>query len=82
VWLSKLGLSFLRQADLLLLAKMYTGQIKAGDSYLKLKQCVTINIVDFPCTPLNHLHTCHHLIEATSGHRLTDVLEVHFLELP
>jgi hypothetical protein len=61
---------------------MYTGQIKAGDSYLKLKQCVTINIVDFPCTPLNHLHTCHHLIEATSGHRLTDVLEVHFLELP
>jgi hypothetical protein len=31
---------------------------------------------------LDHLHTCHHLIEAISGHRLTDVLEVHFLELP
>ena len=63
-------------------AKMYAGQIKAGDSYEKLKQCVTINIVDFPCTPLDQLHTCYHLIEVGSGHRLTDVLEVHFLELP
>ncbi|SDB33956.1 conserved hypothetical protein (putative transposase or invertase) [Desulfonatronum thiosulfatophilum] len=63
-------------------AKMYAGQIKAGDSYQKLKKCVTINIVDFPCIPLQQLHSCFHLTDDATGHRLTDVLEVHFLELP
>jgi predicted transposase/invertase (TIGR01784 family) len=63
-------------------ARMYAGQIKAGDSYHKLKKCITINIVDFHCTPDQRLHSCFHLTEDTTGHRLTDVLEVHFLELP
>ena len=63
-------------------AKMYAGQIKAGDSYHKLKKCITINIVDFDCIPGHRLHTCFHLAEDTTGHRLSDVLEVHFLELP
>ena len=43
---------------------------------------ITINIVDFDCTPLNQVHSCYHLTEDRTGHRLTDVLEVHFLELP
>lgn len=63
-------------------AKMYAGQIKAGDSYHKLRKCITINIVDFHCTPDQRLHSSFHLTEDTTGHRLTDVLEVHFLELP
>jgi predicted transposase/invertase (TIGR01784 family) len=63
-------------------ARMYAGQIKAGDSYHQLKKCITINIVDFHCTPDQRLHSCFHLTEDTTGHRLTDVLEVHFLELP
>ena len=63
-------------------ASMYAGQIKAGNSYHKLKKCITFNIVDFHCTPDQRLHSCFHLTEDTTGHRLTDVLEVHFLELP
>jgi predicted transposase/invertase (TIGR01784 family) len=63
-------------------SKMYTGQIKPGDTYDKLKKCVTINIVDFKCTPLNKLYSVYHITEDKTGYKLTDVLEVHFLELP
>lgn len=63
-------------------SKLYNGQIKSGETYDKLKKCVTINIVDFVCNPLKKLHTSYHVIEDETGYRLTDVLEVHFLELP
>jgi predicted transposase/invertase (TIGR01784 family) len=63
-------------------SKMYTSQIKPGDTYDKLKKCVTINIVDFKCTPLNKLYSSYHLIEDETGYKLTDILEVHFLEIP
>lgn len=63
-------------------SKMYTSQIKPGDTYDKLKKCVTINIVDFKCTPLNKLYSSYHLTEDKTGYRLTDILEVHFLEIP
>lgn len=63
-------------------SKMYTSQIKAGDTYDKLKKCVTINIVDFKCTPIKKLYSSYHLTEDESGYRLTNILEVHFLEIP
>lgn len=63
-------------------SKMYTSQIKPGDTYDKLKKCVTINIVDFKCTPLNKLYSSYHITEDKTGYRLTDILEVHFLEIP
>jgi hypothetical protein len=37
---------------------MYVGQVKAGDPCHKLKKCITINIVDFHCTPDQRLHFC------------------------
>lgn len=63
-------------------SKMYTSQIKAGDTYDKLKKCITINIVDFECIELNKIHTSYHITEDETGYRLTDVLEIHYLELP
>lgn len=63
-------------------SKMYTSQIKPGDTYDKLKKCVTINIVDFKCTPLKKLYSSYHLTEDKTCYRLTDILEVHFLEIP
>ncbi|AKA70860.1 hypothetical protein CSCA_3735 [Clostridium scatologenes] len=63
-------------------SKMYSGQIKPGDTYDKLKKCVTINIVDFKCTPLKKLYSSYHITEDKTGYRLTDILEVHFLEIP
>ena len=63
-------------------SKMYTSQIKPGDTYDKLKKCVIINIVDFECTPLKKLYSSYHLTEDETGHRLTDIIEVRFLEIP
>ncbi len=61
---------------------MFVSQIKAGDTYSQIRKCITINIVDFETTPLKKLHSSYHLIEDETGWQLTDVLEVHFLELP
>ncbi len=63
-------------------SKMYSSQLKPGETYGGLKKCIAINIVDFVCTPLQKLHTCYLLKEATNEHILTDMLEVHFMELP
>jgi len=60
---------------------MYISQIKPGDTYDLLQKCITINIVDFKCTPLKKLHSSYHLTEDATGYRLTDILEVHFLEI-
>ena len=62
-------------------AKMYTIQTKAGDTFNALKKCITINIVDYEFLPMKKMHTCYHLAEDETGHRLTDVMEVHFCEL-
>lgn len=61
---------------------MYTSQIKPGDIYDKLKKCVTINIVDFKCTQINKLYSSYDITEDKIGYRLTDILELHFLEIP
>ena len=63
-------------------SRLYSSQIKPGETYESLKKCITINIVDFVCTPLKKLHTCYLLKEAEDDHILTDMLEVHFMELP
>jgi predicted transposase/invertase (TIGR01784 family) len=63
-------------------SKMYTSQIKSGDFYKKLKKCITINIIDYEFIPLEKIHTKYHLFEDDTRHKLTDVLEIHFLELP
>ena len=73
---------FMPERTLFYWSKMFTSQIHAGEYYDQLKKCITINIVDFDCTPLKQVHSCYHLTEDHQGHRLTDILEVHFLELP
>ncbi|MBF0230575.1 MAG: PD-(D/E)XK nuclease family transposase [Desulfamplus sp.] len=73
---------FMPERTLFYWAKMFVSQIKSGDTYDKLKRCITINIVDFECTPLKQLHSCYHLIEDNTGHKLTDIEEIHFMELP
>ncbi len=62
-------------------SKMYTGSIKKGDTYSKLKRCVTINIVDFIILPLEQIYSKFQITEEKTGYRLTDVLEIYYLEL-
>lgn len=72
---------FMPERTMFYWSKMYTSQVKPGDTYQTLKKCITINIVDFKCTPLPKLYSSYHLTEDETGYRLTDILEVHFLEM-
>ncbi|MGL5676162.1 MAG: PD-(D/E)XK nuclease family transposase [Cellulosilyticaceae bacterium] len=46
------------------------------------KKCRKINIIDFECIEVDKIHTQYHLTEDELGNKLTDILEIHFLELP
>ncbi|WP_341456633.1 Rpn family recombination-promoting nuclease/putative transposase [Clostridium oryzae] len=74
--------AFMPERTLFYWSKMYNSQIIPGDTYDKLKKCITINVVDFECVPVDKVHTTYHITEDETGYKLTDVLEVHFLELP
>ena len=62
-------------------AKMYTSDFKAGESYDSLHKCITINIMaeTFPLN--NAVHSLYLLQEKEKHTMLTDVLEIHFLDL-
>ncbi len=73
---------YMAERTLFYWSKMYTSQIKSGETYDNLKKCITINIVDFRCTPLKKLYSSYHLTEDEAGDKLTDLIEVRFLEIP
>lgn len=62
-------------------SKLYGEQILAGENYNKLKKTITINILDFNCLNTNNYHSVFHLWEDEKFFKLTDVMEIHFLEL-
>jgi predicted transposase/invertase (TIGR01784 family) len=61
--------------------KMYTQQAGEGDSYTEFKKCITINIMDYNFSLVKKVHSVYHITEDEDRSRLTDVLEVHFLDL-
>lgn len=73
---------FIAERSLFYWSKMYNSQISSGETYAKLKKCITINIIDFETIPIDKIHTKFHILEDETGYKLTDVLEIHFLELP
>ena len=62
-------------------AKMYTSDFKAGESYGCLHKCITINIIADGFRLNDAIHSEYLLQEKTAHTMLTDVLEVHFLDL-
>jgi predicted transposase/invertase (TIGR01784 family) len=62
-------------------SKMYIEQLKSGDKFSKLKKTITINILDFESLPIEKFHSSFHIIEDETGIKLTDLMEVHFLEM-
>jgi len=62
-------------------ARMYQS-IRRGDSYQKLDRAITINLLNFAMLPQEKPHTVYGLYDIQSGHRLTDDLEIHFIEIP
>ena len=62
-------------------AKMYTADFKSGESYDKLHRCIAINIIADGFKLNDAIHSEYLLQEKTAHSILTDVLEVHFLDL-
>lgn len=67
-------------------AKMYQAQLIKGSGYEKLEKAIAINILDFSLFDTSvapgKYHTKFEVREVELGFRLTDDLEMHFLELP
>ena len=63
--------------------KMYLENIKQGQDYTSLEKVITINILDFEFLGTEHYQSSFHLWEdIEKDYMLTDVVEIHFLELP
>lgn len=63
--------------------KMYLENIKQGQDYTRLKKVITINILDFEFLGTENYQSSFHLWEdIEKDYMLTDVVEIHFLELP
>ena len=64
------------------LSKMYEEQLKEGEDYSSLNRTVCINILNFKYLKTNKFHTGYRLKEIESNEELTDVIEMHFIEIP
>lgn len=63
--------------------KMYLENIKQGQDYTSLEKVITINILDFEFLGTESYQSSFHLWEdVEKEYMLTDVVEIHFLELP
>ena len=62
--------------------KLYTGSIHEGETFYGLKNTITINLLDFNYFDTKEYHTKWHIVEDKEKDKiLTDVLEIHFIEL-
>ena len=68
------------ERELFYLAKMFTEGLKAGQGYERLCRCVSIGLLDFNLTERDKYHAVYRLREE-DGTQLTDLLEVHIVEM-
>jgi predicted transposase/invertase (TIGR01784 family) len=63
--------------------KLFLEGIGQGDDYIKLTKVITINILDFDFLDIAKFHSKYHLWEdEEEKYLLTDLIEIHFIELP
>src|SRR5690554_6675027 len=63
-------------------SKLYESQMKAGNPYIDLERTVTINILNFTYLQENNrYHNVYVLKEKETNEVLTDLEEIHFIEL-
>ncbi len=63
-------------------SKLYEEQLGEGEDYSKLKRTVCINILNFKYLKNERFHNGYRLKERETGEELTDVMEIHFIEIP
>jgi predicted transposase/invertase (TIGR01784 family) len=64
------------------LARLYTDQLEKGDPYSRLARTIGISLLDFVLIPeLPDLHNRYRFYDEAHQRELTDILEIHFIEL-
>ena len=63
-------------------SRLYCSQLPSGENYRNMKKTITINILDFEYINIDYFHSVFHIREDKTNYLLTDVFEVHFIELP
>ena len=63
-------------------SKIYCEQLNIGDFYNRLKRTICINIVDFKATESKNYHSIYKLKEVQQNFELTNLMEIHFIEIP
>ena len=67
---------------LLYWSRLYASQMKAGDGYHVLKKTISILILDDDPYQTDDFHVCSRIRNFEEMFELTDLLEIHILELP
>lgn len=70
------------QRSLYYWSKLYEEQLSEGDRYDKLSRTVCINILDFKYLKNDRFHNGYRLKEIETNEELTDIEEIHFIEIP
>ena len=70
------------QRSMYYLSKMYEEQLGEGEDYSKLGRTVCINILNFKYLKTERFHTGYRLKEIETNEELTDIIEMHFIEIP
>ena len=70
------------QRSLYYLSKMYEEQLSEGEDYSKLARTVCINILNFKYLKTEKFHTGYRMKEIETNEELTDIIEMHFIEIP
>ena len=63
-------------------SKLYSEQLNEGEDYSVLKRTICINILNFKYLKTRKFHSGYRLKEIYSIEELTDVVEIHFIEIP
>ncbi|MEW6280030.1 MAG: Rpn family recombination-promoting nuclease/putative transposase [Candidatus Eremiobacterota bacterium] len=62
--------------------RLFSGQLEKGEPYSHLARTIGISLCDFLLFPdLQDLHSTYRLYDPEHGRTLTDILELHFIEL-
>ena len=63
-------------------SKMYEEQMEQSDNYRKLSRTVCINILNYNYLDNDRFHNVYRLKEIETNEELTDICEIHFIEIP
>ncbi|RXD25841.1 Rpn family recombination-promoting nuclease/putative transposase [Acinetobacter baumannii] len=62
-------------------SKLYEGQLESGENYQKLSRTICINLLDFHLLNHSKFHSVYRLKDCRTNEELTNVMELHFIEL-